>query len=183
MTMGWDGMGWQIVDLNGRVQATGGSALTTAKELLQQRHAARNVEAATQVIIQARFLYRMGMLLSSSSYLLLLVVVVVFVVVVMMVVVVVLVVIVVAMDFICAARLHHAFGIHCVQLPAALCMCVPMCACLYVHIFCLFLHLYLFSPSLFQFSVIVYFIFLLSLLCPHIYFFLVCVRVCFSATG
>ncbi|CAM9165011.1 unnamed protein product, partial [Scytosiphon promiscuus] len=42
----------QVVDLDSRVQATGGSALSTAKELLQQRHATRNVEAASQVIRQ-----------------------------------------------------------------------------------------------------------------------------------
>lgn len=41
-----------MVDLDARVQATGGSALATANELLQQRHATRNVEAATQVIRQ-----------------------------------------------------------------------------------------------------------------------------------
>lgn len=40
------------MDLDSRVQATGGSALSTAKELLQQRHATRNVEAASQVIRQ-----------------------------------------------------------------------------------------------------------------------------------
>lgn len=46
----------QVVDLNSRVQVTGGSQLATAKELLQQRHAAKNVEAAKQVITQARHL-------------------------------------------------------------------------------------------------------------------------------
>lgn len=45
----------QVVDLDSRVQATGGSALSTAKELLQQRHATRNVEAASQVIRQVRY--------------------------------------------------------------------------------------------------------------------------------
>lgn len=53
--LGSFGVASQVVDLNGRVQATGGSALTTAKELLQQRHAARNIEAATQVIIQVNY--------------------------------------------------------------------------------------------------------------------------------
>lgn len=47
-----------MIDLDSRVQATGGSALSTAKELLQQRHATRNVEAASQVIRQARSVAR-----------------------------------------------------------------------------------------------------------------------------
>lgn len=43
----------QVVDLDSKVQETGGSALATAKELLQERHAARNVETASQVVRQA----------------------------------------------------------------------------------------------------------------------------------
>ncbi|CAM9436333.1 unnamed protein product [Ascophyllum nodosum] len=42
----------QVVDLDAKVQETGGSALATAKELLQERHAATNVETATQVVRQ-----------------------------------------------------------------------------------------------------------------------------------
>lgn len=56
----WSGFRFrpQVVDLDSRVQATGGSALTTAKELLQQRHATRNIEAASQVIRQVTTKYR-----------------------------------------------------------------------------------------------------------------------------
>lgn len=45
----------QVVDLDGRVQATGSTALATVDQLLQQRHATQNVEAAKEVVKQASF--------------------------------------------------------------------------------------------------------------------------------